>query len=318
VGVVLVVLVTLFFISRLLPVDPCLAVLGDKATDAHLARCQEQHHLNHPPDQQFKIYMAGLFRGDAGVSIRTGRPVIEDLVRPLAATIELSLVALVMTIVPGLAAGLLAARFHNRLPDWGIRLFTVMANGVPLFLLGLALKELFHSHLHWLPRTSRLDAAVMPADTHFYLLENLLRGNGERCINALQHLLLPAATLALYFSANLVRIVRVSMLDVLPRPYVLAARARGVPEQQVILKHTLKRAMIPVLTIIGLTAGHVLSGTVLTEVVFSWPGLGMYAIEAARHNDVPSVAGVTLLAAMVYPTTYIIIEGIQYGLHPPR
>lgn len=314
--VVLGIVLSVFLLPRLSPIDPCLAVLGSKATAAQLAQCRAEHFLDRPLTEQFTHYIGGLIQGDLGTSIRTGHPVTVELARPLAATIELALAGLCFTLLFGIGPGMLAANYHNRWPDWFVRGFTLLGNGLPVFLLALVLKELFHSHLQWLPRTGRTSDLVQPAGSGFYVLESLFRGDLQASVNNLHYLVLPAMTLGITFSANLIRVLRIALLDALATPYVLAARARGCSQRCVLLRHALRNALNPTLTVFGLTAGHLLSGTVLTEFVFSWPGIGTYAIEAARHNDFPAVTGVALIAAVVYPLTYLGVEVLQRWAMP--
>jgi peptide/nickel transport system permease protein len=317
-GVVGGVLVCVFLLPRLVPADPCLSMLGEKATDGQLVACHARHHLDQPLPNQFFSYLSNLLRGDLGTSIRTGRAVFDDLCDRLPATLELSLAALLITLLLGFPLGILAAYHHQTWLDRAIRGFTIVGGAMPVFLLGLLLKELFSGQVAWLPRTGRINEvfALHPAITRFYLLDTILTGNMEAFRSSLLHLALPALTLGIYTSAVLARIVRTALLDVLPLSYILAARARGVSSQRILHTHALRNAMVPALTIVGLTIGNLFSGTVLTEYVFSWPGIGRYAAEAARTNDFPAIIGVALVAAFVYPLSHFLIEFIQRQIDP--
>jgi peptide/nickel transport system permease protein len=262
--------------------------------------------------------VGNLLRGDLGTSIHTGRAVADDLRTRLPATLELSLAALAITLLLGFPLGILAAHQQHTWLDGLIRGFTIAGGAVPVFLLGLLLKELFSSQTSWLPRTGRIGEAfaLLPQITGLYTIDSLIVGNIAAFRSSLRHLALPALTLGVFSSALLIRILRAALLEVLPRAYILAARARGVHDWRVLLTHALKNALVPALTIVGLTMGNLLSGTVLTEYVFSWPGIGRYAAEAARTNDFPAIIGVALVAALVYPLSHLLIECLQRWLDP--
>lgn len=312
------VLVCVFLLSRLSPADPCLAMLGETATDTQLAACHTRHQLDQPLHIQFCQYISNLLRGNLGISIYTGRAVVDDLYERLPATLELALAALVITLALGLPLGIVAAHQQQTWLDWLIRGFTIVGGAVPVFLLGLLLKDVFGTQAGLLPRTGRISDqfALLPEVTGLYTLDSLLAGNIAAFWSSLRHLALPALTLGIVSSAVLIRILRTALLEVLSQPYILAAHTRGLRTRRVLLIHALKNALVPALTIVGLTIGNLLSGTILTEYVFSWPGVGRYAAEAARTNDLPAIMGVTLVAAIVYPCSHLIIEYLQRWLDP--
>jgi peptide/nickel transport system permease protein len=318
IGVVVGVLVSVFLLPRLVPTDPCLAMLGEKATDAQLAACHAHHHLDQPLPAQFFAYAHNLLRGDLGISIRTHQAVLTELEERLPATLELSLAALVVTLLLGVPLGVLAASHHRTWLEWLIRGLTTVGGTMPVFLLALLLKEGFSSPASGIPRTGRISGvfALHPQITGVYTLDSLLTGNLAALLSSLSHLALPALTLGIYSAAVLARVLHVALLEELAQPYILAVRAKGLRDRWVVLRHALKNALVPTLTMVGLTMGNLLSGTVLTEYVFSWPGIGRYAAEAARTNDFPALIGVTLVAALVYPASHLLIEWGQGHLDP--
>jgi peptide/nickel transport system permease protein len=318
VGVLVGVLLVVFLLPRLSPTDPCLAMLGDKATDSQIAACQARYRLDQPLHIQLGWSIGNLLRGDLGTSIYTGRAVIDDLRERLPATLELSLAGLSMTLLFGFPLGILAARYQCGWLDWLIRAFSIAGGTLPVFLLGLLLKDLLSTRAGWFPHTGRIDEsfALLPQTTGLYTIDSLLAGNIAAFSSSLRHLALPALTLGIAFSAVLIRILNAALLEVLAQSYILAAHARGVSRWRILLRHALKNALVPALTIVGLTLGNLLSGTVLTEYVYSWPGIGRYAAEAARTNDFPAIIGVTLIAALVYPVSHLVIECFQRWLDP--
>lgn len=317
-GIVIIgILISVFLLPRLTPGDPCLRQLGDHATDAQIAACHTRHNLNQPIHMQFINYVNQLWHGNLGISIHTEHPIGQELVRRSAATIELALAALVLALVLGIVPGVIAALHHNHTIDWVIRSITLIGTGLPTFLIGLLLKEIFSRHLAWFPRVGRLDDIVPPPTRlGMYTLDSLLAGDIETCLVSLTYLVLPACTLSLATAATLTRIVRVAMLEVLAQRYILAARARGLRDMIVLYRHAFTNALIPTLTIAGLATGNVLSGAVITEYIFSWPGLGRYAAEAAMQHDYPVVLAVALLASCVYPISHLGIELIQQRIDP--
>lgn len=315
--VIIGILISVFLLPRLAPGDPCLRRLGDHATDAQIAACHTRHNLNQPIHRQFTHYVTQLWHGNPGISIRTERPIGNDLARRGTATIELALAALVLALVLGIVPGIIAALNHNRAIDWCIRGITLIGAGLPTFLIGLVLKEIFSRHLAWFPRVGRLDDVVPPPTRlGMYTLDSLLAGDLEMCKVSLTYLALPACTLSLATAATLTRIVRVAMLEVLAQRYILAARARGIRDVIVLYRHAFTNALVPTLTIAGLATGNMLSGAVITEYIFSWPGLGRYAAEAALQRDYPVVLAVALLASCIYPLSHLGIELLQQRIDP--
>jgi peptide/nickel transport system permease protein len=310
--------IVIFIISHVIPADPALVALGDHATQEQVVAFRAEYGLDKPLVEQYLIYVNGLFHGDMGKSIRTLRPVADDLRDFVPATIELALAALILSLVIGLPVGIWSSLWRDRLPDHVVRLFSILGASLPIFWLGLVLIGIFYYQLNWLPMGGRIDQFLQPPRTitGLYVVDSILTGNLDTLINSLVHLILPAFALGYYSAAVIARMTRSSMLEVLGQDYLRTARAKGLVERMVILRHALRNAMLPTLTIIGTTFGNLLGGAVLTETVFNWSGLGRYVTQSAVFLDFPAVMGVTLLAAVVYAITNLIVDLFYFVLDP--
>lgn len=307
-----------FFIAHVVPGDPVLVALGEHAREEQIVAYRRAYGLDRPVPVQYAVYLARLTRGDFGVSIRTRRPVLDDLREFLPATIELGGAAWLVALLLGIPAGILSAVFKDRIFDHLSRLGALIGASFPVFWLGLLLLGVFYYRLRWLPGPGRLDVVISPPPlrTGFLLADAVFAGNGEAFQNALRHLVLPALTLGLFSTAVIARMTRSAMLEVLYQDYIRTARAKGLREWRVVALHALKNAMIPTLTIIGISFGSLLSGAVLTETIFAWPGLGRYATASAISLDFPAVMGVTLIVAVVYTQVNLIVDLIYARLDP--
>ncbi len=307
-----------FAISHVIPADPVAAALGDHATDAQIAQFRAEYRLDRPLPEQYVTYATGILHGDLGKSIRTRRPVADDLADSFPATLELSFAALLISIVLGVPAGVWSAISRGRIPDYIVRVLSLAGGSLPVFWLGLIVIGLFYYQLGWFPGGGRLDTFVPPPPTRtgLFVLDSILAGDLEALRSSLVHLVLPALTLGYFSTAVIARMTRSSMLEVLGQDYMRTARAKGLREPVIVLRHALSNALIPTVTIIGLTFGSLLSGAVLTETIFSWPGLGRYATASAVSLDFPAVLGVTLLAAVVYPVANLVVDVAYYWLDP--
>ncbi|TME76094.1 MAG: ABC transporter permease [Chloroflexi bacterium] len=307
-----------FAISHVIPADPVAAALGDHATDAQIAQFRAEYRLDRPLPEQYISYATGILHGDLGKSIRTRRSVADDLADSFPATLELSFAALLISIVLGVPAGVWSAVSRGRIPDYVVRVLSLAGGSLPVFWLGLIVIGLFYYQLGWFPGGGRLDTFVPPPPTRtgLYVLDSILAGDVEALRSSLVHLVLPALTLGYFSTAVIARMTRSSMLDVLGQDYMRTARAKGLREPVIVLRHALRNALIPTITIVGLTFGSLLSGAVLTETIFSWPGLGRYATASAVSLDFPAVLGVTLLAAVVYPVANLVVDVAYYWLDP--
>lgn len=307
-----------FFISHVVPADPVAAALGDHARDDQIAAFRAEYGLDKPVEEQYWLYLSGLVHGDLGISIRTRRPVLDDLHDFFPATFELSLSALLVSVLIGIPTGVWSSLFRNRLPDHVVRVFALVGGSLPVFWLGLIVISVFYYRLGWFPLGGRLDDFVKPPATitGLYVVDSLLTANGPALVSSVEHLILPAFTLGYYSTAVISRMTRSSMLEVLSQDYIRTARAKGLRERVVVLRHGLRNALVPTLTVTGVTFGSLLSGAVLTETVFSWPGLGLYATASAINLDFPAIMGVTLLAAVVYTLVNLVVDLSYHWLDP--
>jgi peptide/nickel transport system permease protein len=308
-----------FFLGQVVPVDPAATALGQNARPEQIEAYRRELGLDRPVWEQFVTYVGRLVTGDLGQSIRTRRAVALDLRDYLPATIELALAALLVALVIGIPLGVLAALHRNRGLDAAARLFALIGGALPIFYVGLLALGLFYRTLRWFPGPGRLDSTLKPP-VHFtgmYTVDALLSGNWLVLQNSLYHLILPALVLGYFSTAVLLRMTRSAMLEVLAQDYVRTAQAKGLRQRWVIWRHVFKNALPPVLTTIGITFGSLLSGAVLTETIFNWAGLGRYATTSITTLDFPAVMGVTLIAAVVYPTVNTLVD-ISYHLIDPR
>lgn len=307
-----------FSLAQLVPVDPAAVALGQNAREEQIAAYRKEYGLDRPPVEQYFVYVGRLLRGDLGLSIRTRRPVADDLRDYVPATLELSIAAMGVAVVLGIFLGLLAAVRRNTLLDAIARVFALVGGSLPIYFLGLLMLALFYTKLRWFPGPGRIDPFIAPPPriTGMYTIDSLLAGDLAALKSSLQHLALPAITLGYFSTAVLLRMTRSSMLEVLTQDYVRTAQAKGLRDRTVLLRHALKNAMIPVLTTIGITFGSLLSGAVLTETIFAWPGLGRYATASVISLDFPAVMGVALVAAIVYPVVNMLVDIGYHALDP--
>ncbi len=308
-----------FTISHLIPGDPARLIAGDRASDALVAGIRHQLGLDLPLYQQYGRYVLDLVQGDLGTSIRTNRPVLEDLQAFFPATLELALVALFLAILVGVPLGVLSAVYHNRAIDQIARTLAVTGISTPAFWLGLGAIVLFYGHLGWLPGGGRLSEGLTPPSTitGFYLIDSLLAGNFTLFFDALKHLILPAATLGFVTLGVIARQIRSARLDQLGEDYIRTARAYGLSRWTVILRHALPNALIPSVTVLGLTLGDLLYGAVLTETVFAWPGMGAYVVKSIQSLDFPAVMGFAILVSFIYVLLNMAID-LLYRVIDPR
>lgn len=308
-----------FSISRLIPGDPIAVSLGPYASQEQIQLMRAKWGLDKPLHIQYLLYLQNLSRGDLGVSIHSKRAVLDDLKDFLPATFELTTASMVISILLGIPLGIIAAVKKNRWPDFVTRLYALAAVSVPVFWLGLLLLLLFYFKLGWLPGVGRLDPQLSPPTsfTGLYLVDSLIAANWKVFFNALKHILLPAFSLSCVIMATISRMTRASMLEVMTENYIKAARAKGLSERIVIYRHALINSLIPVVTIIGVMYGVCLAGAVLTESIFSWPGLGRYAVKAITFLDLDAIMGFTLVATLIYVFLNLIVD-VAYLVIDPR
>jgi peptide/nickel transport system permease protein len=321
-GLILVVLgvsIITFIISHLIPGDPARLIAGDRATEEIVANIRHTLGLDQPLHVQYWRYLTGLFHGDLGMSIRTSRPVLEDLVTFFPATIELALVALFFATLIGIPFGVLSAVYRNKFIDQIVRTISVAGISTPAFWLGLSLIVLFYGKLHFLPGSGRLPEGITPPTTisGLYILDSLLTGNRVALVNSLKHIILPAFTLGFVHLGVVARQIRSSMLEQLNEDYIRTSRANGLAKWAVILRHALPNALIPSVTVLGLAMGDLLYGAVLTETVFAWPGMGAYVVNSIQALDFPAVMGFAVLVSFAYVLVNLGVD-LLYMLIDPR
>jgi dipeptide transport system permease protein len=316
VGVVIVV----FFLLHIIPGNPAELRAGSLASEALIERYEREMGLNRPLIAQFADYVGALLQGDLGDSWRTDQPVREEIAKRLPATLELALTAFVAAMLMGLPLGILAAVYAGTWLDHAIRVFATFGASLALFWLALVSQHVFYYKLGWAPPPlDRLTIGMKepPAVTGLLTIDSLLAGDWDTFRDALDHLWLPALTLAFVVSAPITKMMRAAMLDVLSTDFIRTARAVGVPMRQVILVDALRNAFIPVLTTSGIVFGYLMAGNVIVERVFSWAGIGQYAWNALVINDFNAVQGFVLLIAVVYVLINLIID-LAYGFIDPR
>ncbi|MBA4535657.1 ABC transporter permease [Bacillus aquiflavi] len=307
-----------FFMIRAIPGDPAHIILGQAATEESIENLRADLGLDEPWYTQYVKYLGGLLTGDLGDSLRTNAPISNEIWPYLAATFELALTAMAIAVFIGVNAGIISAWFQNSWFDYISMLLALIGVSMPIFWLGLMEQWVFSVNLEWLPTFGRDNVRdpVQPI-THLYLIDTLLQGNFKQFTEVVKHLILPSIALATIPMAIIARITRSSMLEVMRSDFVRTARAKGLKMFWVVYKHSLKNAVIPVLTIIGLQLGLLLGGAILTETIFSWPGIGRYIYEAINYRDYPVIQSGILLIALFFVTINLIVD-LLYGVIDPR
>jgi peptide/nickel transport system permease protein len=309
--------VLVFLMLRLIPGDSARLLLGEFASPEELARLRTQLGLDQPLITQYGIYLSQILHGDFGNSVRTGAPVIGEIGARLPATAELSVAAMLIAVTVGISAGVLSAVRQYSLLDYGAMLLALIGVSMPIFWLGLMLIYAFSVKLPLLPMMGRISMGVdIPAVTGFMLVDTLLAAQLSAFWDALRHLVLPSLTLATIPMAIVARMTRSSMLEVLNRDYVRTARAKGMDERVVILRHALWNAFLPVVTIIGLNFGILLGGAVLTETIFSWPGLGRYVVDSLMARDYAAVQACILMFSLIMAVCNLMVDMVYMLLDP--
>jgi len=310
--------VIVFLIVHLIPGDPAQTMLGERATDQALERLREQMGLNDPLPVQFWRYVKDLLQGDLGRSIMSNNPVSTELAQRFPATLELSFFAIMFAVFVGVPAGIFASINQNSWFDNLSMLIALMGVSMPIFWLGLMFIWLFAVELGWFPPSSRIGVGLeFSPITNLYVVDSILQFNFAALKDVLHHLVLPAVALGTIPMAIIARMTRSSMLEVLKKDYIRTAYAKGLKRKIVIFKHALKNAMVPIITVVGLQFGVLLGGAVMTETIFSWPGLGKYLVDAIYARDFPIVQGGILFFAGVFVIVNLIVD-LSYALVDPR
>ena len=320
---VMAVLATLvvFLIANTVPGNPVLAQLGDVAASnkEFVAHWRQKWGLDLPLWERYLIFLKGLVHGDLGTSIASQRPVLDDIVNYAPATIELATVGFLLSIIVGVPLGVLAAVRRDSWIDHGARFISLLGVSSPTFWLAFIMLAIFYGGLQIAPGPGRLDAIALPPPrvTGLYLIDSALAGDWDTFKDALGHLVLPSIVLAAATVGLITRTTRAAMLESMQQDYVRVARAKGLKERGIVVGHVLPNALIPVVTLGGLAYANLLTGAVMTETVFSWPGLGRYTFRSAAALDFPAIMGITLIVAITYLVINLLID-ISYALLDPR
>ena len=309
-----------FFIGRVIPIDPVLAIVGDRAPEHVVARVREELGLNKPLWQQFYIYLSKILQGDFGTSVLTSNPVMVDIARTFPATIELATLGIIIGAGIGVPLGVWAAVRRGSVVDQVVRVMGLIGYSVPIFWLGLMGLVLFYAKLGWVAGPGRIDVGyeyTLTMVSGFLLLDAARAGQWDAFRNVLSHLILPAALLGYFSLAYISRMTRSFMLNELAQEYVVAARAKGLSETRIIWRHALRNAMVPLITVIALSYAGLLEGSVLTETVFSWPGLGLYITNSLQNADMNAVLGGTIIVGSIFIGLNLLSD-LLYQLLDPR
>jgi peptide/nickel transport system permease protein len=308
-----------FSLSHVVPGDPARLMAGPRASAAAVQKIRQQFGLDDPLPQQYVTYVGDVLHLDFGMSFTTRRPVAQDLQRFLPATIELGLYAFVISTVIGIPLGVVSAVKRDQWPDHIARFISISGLALPVFWLAIMAQFIFFGRLGWLPDGERLPIGIDPPPTitSLYTIDALLSGNLSLFWLALRHLMMPALVLAYGSLAVVTRMVRGGMLEVLNQDYIRTARAKGITQRGVVLGHALKNALLPTVTSVGLQIGLLLSGAFLVEIVFSWPGIGRYAVDAIQRLDYNATMATTLLIALIFVLLNLLVD-IAYLFLDPR
>ncbi|MDR7420209.1 MAG: ABC transporter permease [Armatimonadota bacterium] len=307
-----------FTLSHVIPADPAAAAAGFNATAEQIAQYRLEMGLDHPLHVQYLRYVTGLvLRGDLGRSMLNQRAVTEDIRTFLPASVELAVVSFILCVPLGIGLGTYTAVRAGRLSDAATRGFAILGVSMPIFIVALLLQLVFYKELRWFPSGGRLGSEFAPPEaiTGLFLVDALLRGNWPVFISALHHIVLPAATLAVANLAVITRMTRSSLLEVLSADYVRTARAKGLSEIRV-LRHALKNSLIPVVTVIGLQFASMIAYVFLIEHIFSWPGIGSYAVRAILGLDFQPIMAITLLFSAIYVAVNFVVDLSYLALDP--
>ena len=307
-----------FLVSHAVPGDPARLVAGPRASAELVESIREEMGFDRPLIEQYVNYVGQLLDGDFGTSIQTGRPVSDDLFRRFPATVELMLLALVVSLAAGVPLGVLSAVYKDEIGDHVIRFFSVLGISMPSFWLALLLLFLVYGQWDVAPGSGRLSGSLDPPEpvTGFYLVDSLLAWDLRVFKDALAHLLLPCLTLSLVSIGAIVRLVRSSMLEVLGENYILMARASGIPERRIFFDLALRNALIPLVTVIGLSLADMLYGAVIIETIFAWPGTGSYVVNAVFNLDFPVIMAFAVIVSMAYVVVNLLVDLIYMALDP--
>ncbi|AYG61111.1 ABC transporter permease [Rhizobium jaguaris] len=308
-----------FFIGRVIPIDPALAIAGDHAPTQVLERLRREMHLDQPLYVQFYFYLLSALTGDFGTSVLTTNPVIDDIRRVFPATMELATVGTIIGAAFGVPFGVLAAVRRNSFIDQIVRVIGLVGYSVPVFWLAMVSLLIFYAQLGWVAYPGRIDIAyeyTFTPITGFYLVDSAMQGQWDVFWDAFRHIILPASLLGYFSLAYISRMTRSFMLNELGQEYIVAARAKGLSETRVIWGHALRSAVVPLITVIALSYAGLLEGSVLTEIVFSWPGIGFYITSSLQNADMNAVLGGTVVIGTVFVGINLLSDLLYRTLDP--
>ncbi|MGC9001734.1 MAG: ABC transporter permease [Dictyoglomus sp.] len=306
-----------FILIRLIPGDPARIILGERATPQELERIREELGLNKPILVQYLIFLKQIAKGDLGRSIITREKVIKEIMNRFPATIELTFFSMFIAVFFGIFFGILASLKPGSFIDSFVMFLALIGVSMPIFWLGLMLIWFGSLYLGWFPPSGRLDVDInLNVITNFYLVDSILTGNFKAFFNSLYHLILPSIALSSVPMATIARMTRSSMLEVLNQEYILAEYAKGLPKRKIILRSALRNALIPIITVIGLEFGFLLGGAVMTETIFSWPGMGRLVYDAIMSRDYPLIQGAILLSAFLFVMINLVVDVIYVFIDP--
>jgi peptide/nickel transport system permease protein len=309
--------VLVFGFVHLIPGDPATAMSGEKATPERTEAVRKRLGLDRPIHEQYVLYMSKVLRGDLGFSVVRGDPVLPDILRRFPATVELATSAILFALALGIPIGIVSAVRRRSLVDSLSRVGALTGVSMPIFWLGLMLAWFFGVELQWLPTGFRLAAGTsFHPLTHFVILDSIIQGDWGMLVDAARHLILPAVALGTIPLAVIARMTRASMLEVLSREYIRTAEAKGLPGVAVVLHHALRNALLPVLTVVGLQVGSLLAGAILTETIFSWPGIGRWVYESIEARDYAIVQGASLFIAVVVVAVNLLTDLLYAAIDP--
>jgi peptide/nickel transport system permease protein len=316
---VFVLLTMVFLLMRVAPGDPISVALGGRVPREELDRIRAELGFDEPIYVQYWEYLTDVIRFDFGTTITDRREISEIITVNGAATLELVFFAMIIAIVVGVTFGLLAGRFRDTWIDSGSRVFGIVIYATPVFFLGLMAQLFFGAYLGWLPtsdRASPITQATIETHTNIYTIDTLIERDWDAFVDVVKHLILPAVTLGLVTAGVFIRLIRVNVIRTMKDDYIEAARARGIDERAVVYHHAFRNALVPVITVVGLTVALLLSGAVLTETTFNWPGIGATLIEYLQNRDYTAVQGIVIVFALVVVAVSVIIDFVNAYIDP--
>lgn len=316
---VFILLTMVFLLMRVAPGDPISAALGGRVPKEEVDKIKADLGFDRPIYVQYADYMADVVRLDFGTAITDRRPIGDIIKENGAATLELTFYAMIVAVVVGVTFGLLAGRYRDTWIDGGSRLFGIIIYAMPVFFLGLMAQLFFGSYLGWLPtsdRASPIVDATIDTHTNIYTIDTLINRDWDAFVDSVKHLILPAVTLGLVTAGIFIRLIRVNVIRTMKDDYIEAARARGVDERSVVYHHAFRNALVPVITVVGLTIALLLSGAVLTETTFNWPGIGHTLVLYLQNRDYTAVQGIMVVFALVVVVASLVIDFVNAYIDP--